>query len=287
MAKVVPARHSHALLFGLVLLHLAVVSRQIDAGGGTSLLEKSLYAALSPVQTVVGGGMRGAADAWRGYVGLRGVREENVRLQERLREMEAELLRRQQDAQEVARLRELLDLKPGLPFETIPAEVVARDGVPWFRTVTLNRGAQHGIRLHAPVISSTGVVGRIVALGPNAAKVQLLLDKNSGVGVRIDRTRFTGVATGVVSFSDQGRNELVMKYVPSVADVAVGDVVVTSGLDQLFPAGLVVGRVRAVGPSAGLFKDVQVAPSAGFDVLEAVLVVRHEAPDLAFTEVVR
>ncbi len=84
-----------------------------------------------------------------------------------------------------------------------------------------------------------------------------------------------GVVSGQVSGPESGADDLVLNYVPERADVVVGDVVVTSGLDRLYPKGLVVGRVRFVGKGAGLFRDVRVEPSARFDRLEEVLVVRQ------------
>jgi rod shape-determining protein MreC len=97
----------------------------------------------------------------------------------------------------------------------------------------------------------------------------------------------TGVLQGQVGPADEAKFDLVMKYVPALADVAVGDVVVTSGLDRIHPKGLVVGRVRSVGAGAGLFKDVLVTPSAGFDRIEEVLVVRRAAEDLSTPDSVR
>jgi rod shape-determining protein MreC len=120
-----------------------------------------------------------------------------------------------------------------------------------------------------------------------AAKVQLLLDRDSGVGVRIERSRTIGVVSGKVGFADSGTADLDLKYIAAFADVVVGDVVVTSGTDGIFPRGLVVGRVRSVGAGAGLFKEILVAPSARFDSLETLLVVRRAAQEPAFTEAVR
>jgi rod shape-determining protein MreC len=211
-------------------------------------------------------------------VGLRGVRDENERLRERTQELELELERSRKLADESTRLRELLELRAVLPFETLPAEVVSRDGTPWFRSVSIDKGADAGVRLQSPVISSTGVVGRVVKLGPQAARVQLLLDRDAGVGVLVERTRVTGVCAGQVGFEDQGTTDLVMRYVPALADVAVGDRVLTSGLDRVYPKGLVVGRVRSVGAPSGLFREVVVTPTSRFDQLEQVLVLPPMEP---------
>jgi rod shape-determining protein MreC len=287
MARVVETQRSRLLLGALVFVHLVAISRQVDAGGGVSLLERFVFTLLSPVQRTFSGALRGVSGAWSAYVDLRGVHEENTRLRDHARTLEIELQKRQRLADEAVRLREVLELKQILPLETVPAEVTSRDVMPWFRTIVLNKGLHDGVSLNAPVLSPTGVVGRVIGVGPRAAKVQILLDRDAGVGVLLERTRVTGVVSGQVGFSDAGTSDLAMKYVSTLADVVPGDVVVTSGLDRLFPKGLVVGRVRSVLPGSGLFKEIVVAPSAQFDRLEEVLVVRWSSPDPAFGASVR
>jgi len=280
MALAVPARQSRVLLVGLVLVHLAVISHQVDGGGGVSLLQRGLLAVLSPLQRGVGAIVGGAGEAWRGWAFHRETYEKNRRLGERVRQLETELQASSARAQEGARLRELLELRQAVPMETVAAEVVARDGVPWFRTLTIDKGEADGVALDAPVMSPTGVVGRVVAVGPHAARVQVLLDRDSGAGVLIERSRVPGVVSGQVSGQASGAEDLALEYVPERSDVAVGDVVVTSGLDRIYPKGLVVGRVRYVGKGAGLFRDIRVEPSARFDRLEEVLVVRQASDPL-------
>jgi rod shape-determining protein MreC len=286
MARVIDtARNSRFLLAALVLGHLVLISRQVDGGGGTSLLGRVVLTLLTPAQRAVAGVVRGIAGAWTGYVDLRAVREDNDHLRRRVQNLEMLLQQKQERAQEADRLREVLDLRQILPFETVVAEVVARDGLPWFRTLTLNKGTRAGVVLDAPVITSWGVVGRVVAVGPYAARVQLLIDRDSGVGVLIERSRVAGVVSGQIP--DARTPQLVMKYVPSVADVEPGDVVVTSGLDRLFPKGLLVGRVASVGPPTGLFREIQVTPSARFEQVEEVLIVKASAEPATLTQSVR
>ena len=264
--------------------HLLVISQQVDGGGGASLLQRIVFALLSPAQRGVASAIRGAEGLWSGYIGLRGARKDSSRLAQRVADLETELQQTRQQAAQVEKLRELLELKKLLPLETVAAEVVARDGLPWFRTLTLNRGKEAGIALNAAVLSPTGIVGRIIAVGPRAARVQLILDRSSGVGAILERTRTTGVVSGDAS----GKSGLLtMSYVSSLADVVEGDRVLTSGFDRIYPKGLVIGRVESVSPPAGLFKEVRVMPTARFDQLENVLVVRSAAEAATLTESVR
>jgi rod shape-determining protein MreC len=275
MVLAAPARRSRFLLAALVLAHLGAISHQVDGGGGLSLLQRGLLAALSPLQRGVGAVVRGAGEAWRGWGFHRETYLDNQRLESRVRQLEMELQVRSSQAQEAGRLRELLALRKAVPLETLAAQVMARDGVPWFRSLTIDMGESDGVALDDPVVSPTGVVGRVFAVGPRAARVQVLLDRDGGAGVLVERSRVPGVVSGQVSGAESGADDLVLRYVPERADVVVGDVVVTSGLDQVYPKGLVVGRVRFVGKGSGLFRDIRVEPSARFDRLEEVLVVRQ------------
>jgi rod shape-determining protein MreC len=275
----VDTRRSRILLVVLILLHFAVISHQVDGGQGLSLLQRGVFALLSPLQSGMGVAVRGVRELWKGYGFHRETYRQNRRLQERIRYLEVMLQERSHRAQESERLRELLGLREILPMETVAASVISRDGVPWFRSLTIDKGSSSGVRLNAPVMSPTGVVGRVIAVGPRAARVQVLLDRDSGAGVLVERTRVSGVVSGLVAEPRAGVEELIMRYVPERADVTTGDVVVTSGVDGIYPKGLVVGRVSYVGQGAGLLKDVRVQTSARFDTLEEVLVVlRHEEP---------
>jgi rod shape-determining protein MreC len=286
MARVIETRKSKLLLVGLVLAHLVAISKQVERGG-TSLLGQGLFAVVAPLQALITGTIRGVSGAWSSYVDLRGVHQDNARLHEQVQTLERLLEERQEQAREGERLREMLQLQKELPLETVSAEVIAREGVPWSRTITVDKGSSDGVRLNSAVISASGVVGRVIAIGPHASRVQLILDGQAGVGVRIQRSRVTGVLVGQPGMGGAVTGDLALKYVPSLADVVVGDVVVTSGLDRLYPAGLVVGRVRSAARGNGLFKEILVAPSAQFNTLEEVMLVRNLPADDTVSQSVR
>jgi rod shape-determining protein MreC len=287
VASVAPARRSGFLLFGLVLGHLLIISGQVDGGQGVSLLERLILGALSPAQRLVGGGVRGLSDGWHAYLDLRGVREENRRLQRRVDVLEQLTQEKQDRVSEADRLRGLLAMKSELKLESVAAEVIARQGVPWFRTVMVNRGSQAGVRLNAAVVTPLGIVGRVVAVGRQASRIQLLLDRDCSAGVLVGNARVSGVVQGQVGFADQGTSDLLVKYVTALAQVATGDAVVTSGLDGIYPKGLLVGHVRAVLPASGLFKDVLITPAVSFDRMEEVLILKGGEQDRTLTEAVR
>lgn len=271
-------RKSRVLLGALVVAHLLIISRQVDAGGGVSLLEKAAFTALHPFQVVVSRTVSGVAFAWRSFVDLRGVRQENRRLQAELDGLQSELQQRRLQAEESERLRALLELRATAPPGSVAAEVVARSGLPWYRTFVVDRGTESNVALHAPVVCPAGLVGRVIAVAPGASKVQALLDQAAGVGVLVERSRVTGVVSGQVATADAAQPLLMMKYVPARADVVPGDTLVTSGFDRLYPKGLPVGSVSLVRPGSGLFQEIVVVPAAPFDRLEAVLILPATPP---------
>ena len=122
------------------------------------------------------------------------------------------------------------------------------------------------------VIAPAGIVGRIVVPSSRAAKVQLLIDRNAEAGALIARSRAQGVVVG------EGDERLRMEYVSEVADVVNGDLVVTSGIDGIFPKGFVIGRVESVEKAGGMYKRIVLRPAVDFRSLEDVLVVLTPTP---------
>ncbi len=278
MASVNDDRRSRLWLAGLLVGHLLAISRQVDSGDGVSLLERVVFGALHPFQLAVSHSVAGASEAWHAFVDLRGVRQENGRLQAELAALRAELQTRRVQAEESQRLRALLDLRTAAHEAGVAAEVVARGGLPWYRTLVVDRGSAAGVALNATVVSPEGLVGRTIAVASGASKVQTLLDQHAGAAVLLERSRVTGVVSGQVS-GDAARPLLLLKYVPERSDVRPGDRVVTSGLDRLYPKDVLVGYVAFVKPGAGLFLDVQVTPATAFERLEAVLMLPPPAPE--------
>src|SRR5581483_6891849 len=126
---------------------------------------------------------------------------------------------------------------------------------PDFRTVTVDKGSLAGVKTDMAVIAPSGVVGRVVVTSPRSAKVQLLVDRNAAAGALIERSRAQGVVVG----SEDGR--LLLEYMSEVSDVAVGDDVVTSGIDGIYPKGFVIGKVESVEKSGAAYKKITVKPA--------------------------
>ena len=263
-------RRSWMWLLAFVILHLVAISRQVDVDG-ISLFERTVLAFFSPVQNTMASLANGVVGAWNSFVDLRRVGQENDRLKDRLRVAEMQLLSQRAAVEENERLRVFLALKPRLPMATLLADVVARNASPWFKTISIDKGSADGVFHGATVLSASGVLGRVITVSQNSASVQLLVDRDSGAAVITEKGRVDGIVSGYQDDAD-GSPLLLMKYVPSLSAVTPGEVVVTSGLDQLFEKGLVVGTVLRVAEPVGLFKDVFVRPSASPAFAEQVFV---------------
>jgi rod shape-determining protein MreC len=185
---------------------------------------------------------------------------------------------------EATRLQGLVDLaKPGLG-KTVVARVIGRDPSRSEQTLTIGKGESQGIKMNAPVISPDGAVGRVIAVGRLSAVVQLLSDPQSAVGVLVQRSRVQAVFRGT------GTREIELDYIDNDNEVEVGDELITSGLDGLYPKGLPVGAVTVVDPRRGLFRVVRSRLHVDVGRLEEVLVLIEPAmlpeppkPDLSST----
>ena len=266
-------RRTGVLLLAVVVGHLVLISVQVNTPSGVRLLEGVTFGVFSEVQRGVARAIGGATGLWEGYVGLVSVEAENSELREDVAQLQLRLQGERAMAQRARGLEELLGFRRNVAFSTVSARVIAGDATPYFRTVTIDRGTGDGVLRDAAVVSPDGVVGRVLNdPGSRAAKVQLLIDRSAAAGVLIERTRVQGVAMG-----DLDQDLLRMEYVSKLDDVRVGDMVVTSGADGVYPKGVPVGQVAEVGGGGGLYQTIHVRPMVAFGDLEDVLVIVAES----------
>lgn len=265
-------RHTGALLLAVVCGHAVLISVQINTDSGVPVFEGVTFGLFSEVQrattTVVGS----VIGLWHTYVGLQSAQVENEALRRSLAELQIRLQRERAIAQSARSLEALLGLRRDTEVSTVSARVIAGDAAPYFRTVTIDRGRGNGVRRDLAVLSPDGVVGRIVGdPGQRAAKVQLLVDRNAAAGALIERTRVAGLVVG-----DAADGVLRMAYVSNLEDVQMGDIVVTSGMDGIYPKGFVIGDVVLVNRGPGLYRTIEVRPRVQFNDLEYVLIIVPE-----------
>ncbi len=260
-------RQRTTVLFIAVMLgHIILISAQVNSRSGVPLLEVVTFGTFAEVQRFAAGGTGSIRRAWNGYANLRGVRAENERLKRELGETQVQLQQERAEAERARQLEQLLGFQRQVAIKTLPTIVIGAGASPDSRTVTIDRGSKAGVHVNMAVIAPTGVVGRVVTPTAHASKVQLLVDRNAGAGALIERSRAQGVILGT------GEELLRMNYVSDIADVKIGDAVVTSGIDGIYPRGFAIGTVQSVDRGNGL-SVIRVRPSVDFNRLEEVLVV--------------
>jgi rod shape-determining protein MreC len=262
-------RRTGYLLLAVLVGQIILISAQVNTSSGTKVLQAVTFGLFSQVQLGAArlfGGVRGV---WDGYIGLRGTYAENQRLRDELMATRVRLQEQQALAVRGARLEQLLELRQTTTLKTLPATVIARDATGMFQRITIDRGSSSGLRKDMAVIAAAGVVGRIIEQPPlYAAKVQLLIDREAGAGAMIERSGAGGVVMG-----HDGNPQMRMNYVSNLADVKVGDRVVTSGIDGIYPRGFPIAAVDRVERGTGLYKEIWLRPTVDFRALDGVLVV--------------
>ncbi len=230
--------------------------------GGALLLESML-----PFQLGLTAIVHSAEQVWDQYFDLRSVHQENERLSQQIEDLEQHVQRLSELELANQRLRHLLDLQAKTEVPTAAARVISRSRGPWGDRLVLNKGAQSGIRKDLAVLVPAGVVGRIVSTTAHTARVLLAPDPNSGIDTFVQRTRERGVVVGT------GNGRARLKYVSKGADIRVGDVLLVSGLEGIFPKGHPLGSILRIGTKGGeMFEDVEVRLNVEFAKLEEVLV---------------
>ncbi|MBI4526294.1 MAG: rod shape-determining protein MreC [Deltaproteobacteria bacterium] len=263
-------RRNQVLLtsFLSVLVSLYILSAAARGQLKADPLGSLLWTVMRPLQA--GAHLLGIQikDIHQSYLRLRGVAAENARLKSKIIALETERNLLLEAEATNRRLRELLQFRSDLPSRSLTAAVIGNSASSWFHSLLLNKGSRDGLAKGMAVVSPAGVVGQIVDVTSNTSKVLLVNDSHSGVDVIVQRSRARGIVSG--SFD----NGPVMKYVKRSDDVQEGDRLLTSGLDGIFPKGLLVGTVSNVRKkSVGLFQFVGVNLAIDSSRIEEVLVV--------------
>lgn len=197
--------------------------------------------------------------------------EENRQLKEKLKEYVRWETSNKEIEEENKRLRTILQFQERTPQDFIVGQIIIRDTDEWYNTITINRGSVSGMKKDLPVIAIEGekenLLGRIIEVSPNTSKILLLTDSLSAVVGYVPRSKVDGVIEG------QGNKKLQFKYILPEADLKVGDLVVTSGLGGIFPAGIPIGEITKIEEKKfAPYKEAILIPRISFSRLREVLV---------------
>jgi rod shape-determining protein MreC len=205
------------------------------------------------------------------YIMLAAYKTENERLRNRIQALEIERNKWLEAEATNQRLQQLLEFRSHLPAGSMTASIIANSASTWFQSCLLDKGSDDGVRKGMAVVTPLGVVGQVVSVTGRSAKVLLITDPNSGVDVLVQRTRARGIVSGSLE------NGPLLKYVKRSEDIQVGDRLITSGLDGIFPKGVMVGAVVKVRKqNLGLFQYIEVMPAVTSARVEEVMVVNND-----------
>ncbi|WDP92957.1 MAG: rod shape-determining protein MreC [Desulfobacter sp.] len=246
---------------------ITMTSRQSLPVSGAERLAISLT---SPFQYVVTRVVGFGESVWTTYFAAVLAVEENHELRRELARA-IEIQNRYEELElENARLKKFVNFTGSVPATYVAAQVIARDPSPWFKTIMIDKGSADGLEKGAPVLVSEGIVGQIIEVSTGFSRVLLITDRNSAVDALVQNSRVRGMV--------KGNNEDTCSFVYALRkdEVNPGEMIVSSGMDQVFPKGLKIGRVLDVKKvHSQLFQDIIIETSVDFDKLEEVLVYKN------------
>ena len=282
MESVLGRYRNLVILVGVLFLQVLGLAMQVKRGGGTDgentrLIRIWGVGAITPFERVVVWAENSTGNVWHNYFYLRGVRAENRQLKDQIEQMRLAQVRLSEDAAQARRLQTLLAFKEQFISRTVAAQVIGSSGSDLSRIIYIDKGENTGVKRDMAVMTSDGIVGKVLLVFPSVSQVLLINDQSSGVGAILEETRLQGVLRGTAN------GEVALERVMSDEQVPVGETVLTSGGDQIFPKGLPVGTVMKVGNGKDLFLNIKIKPAANLSKLEEVLVLveKQERPAVA------
>lgn len=259
------------LFIALTALMLVLMSHDIGNRGGTDVAGQILFKAGAPAVKAGSSATSFVTDLFQSYVDLRGVRAENRRLTEALERTERERDAFREQAAAGRRLEELLGMKQVLPPAVTAARVAGSGFASGNATLLIDRGSADGVSIGMPVVAVGGIVGKVVLTWTDLAKVQCITDPASGAAVVLQESGYQGILVGR---SPATSDSCELEFLPPYAEVGHGDLVVTSGLDQIYPRGIAAGRIVGLPEGSGLARKFEVKPGIDFRRIAEVLVLR-------------
>jgi len=253
----------------LIIMELSSSNRQ-----EITLLEKLIRESYAPMQGGVDKLRQGISRVRIDLVGGQALQERLTTLEVENNRLSLENMQLRENKSEVERLRTLLDYKQAQQDQYVleAARVIARSPNNWYKTITIDKGADSGIAINMPVISPDGLVGKVVSVSGNSSQIWLITDREMAVGAILQETRETkGIVEGM---GDNGT--LRMINIPYYSQVKNNDKVVSSGLSETYPPGILIGLIKDIKKEAnGLVLSATVDPAVDFNQLEEVLVIKE------------
>ena len=251
-----------------VAINLIVITTSSRDALPVSGIERISISVISPFQTAVSETIRFTTGIWDTYFLAVLAVGENVQLKNELGKAIEVKTHNDELVLENIRLKKFVNFTGKVPNTYVAAQIIGRDPTPWFKTVLIDKGSNDNLVKGSPVLVSEGIVGQIINVSNNYSKVLLIIDRNSAVDALVQNTRVRGIVKG------NSQNNCSFVYALRKDDVKEGEMIVSSGLDQVFPKGLRIGRILKVTKiHSQLFQDIIIETSVNFDKIEEVLVL--------------
>lgn len=251
---------------------LYVVSVEAPPVVRATLFERFMIDTLSPIQNGITSFRQGFVSFFDDYLLNVNASKSNKLLIKDIGSLKEKIFTYSEMEKENKRLKELLQFGTEINRKKVLAQIVSWDASSDYRTIRINKGLKDGIILQSTVVTSDGLVGYIYRLTQNFADIMTILDSNNKVDGIVKRTRSHGIVEGV------SKDRCSMKYVSRTEPIVLNDLVITSGLGNIYPKGIKVGKVaRIERESFGIVQNVEIAPTVEFSKLEEVVVLISES----------
>jgi rod shape-determining protein MreC len=279
-------KNPRLLLAVLVILHLILISlNRVPGQPNIRYVQVVMMTGATPLQWLASHGVSSVKSIWAGYFDLRGAKRENEWLKAHNSQLESQIIELREKAKLFEQIEDL-NRSPALSaYRRVNALVIGRDSEDWFKTVLIDRGSIAGVEKDQPVVTNEGLVGRVIVVSPISSRVLLITDERHGAGAVVAQTAENRMV-GILKGKNQSLCEL--RVITEGGKLANGEQVITSGQDQLYPKGLLIGRVKNLTNPESVPSAVDVEPATALQKLEtvAVLLITREEIRRQYAELI-
>jgi len=236
-----------------------------------SSFEKVMIDVLAPVQRGVTSFHQNISSFFNDYLFNIEASQKNRELHQEIADFKSQIFSFKEMVEENRRLKKLLEFGSEIPYRKVLSRVVSWDAASDMKVIRINKGSTDGVKLQSPVMTAQGLVGYVYRLTENFSDILTIVDSNNRVDALIKRVRSHGIVEG------NNNDKMLVKYISRSEPVVLGDVVMTSGLGNVYPKGLMVGKVTRIAREIyGITQSIEVSPSVDFNRLEEVIVLAFE-----------
>lgn len=269
-----------SILITITVVMLVIAGVTFKSNSVVNRITNIVSVPLAPVQRLFSAAGVKIQDGIGFFRDIGATKQENIVLKEQIDKLEQENRELKEYREENKELRQALNIKSQFAdYESMGANIIAKDLGNWFNIFTVDRGVKDGIEKNSPVITSKGLVGRVTQVDAISSKVESIIDKNSVLYARISQKDDLVRVKGDIQLKDQGL--CLMDRISADVEIAVGDDVVTSGIGGIYPRGILIGKVKEIRKSSDeLSRYAIIQPAVDFKRLDEVIILKGKNEDI-------